>query len=584
MATVSILIPAYKPDFFLKALASAQSQTFKDIEILVGDDSVDGKLRDIVARFNDPRIRYFHHGFQDGLRNSKQLWEYSTGKYVKWLYDDDILLPTSVEALVDALRKFPNSALAFHDRAFIDSQDTVTSTPPPLISGGDLALIDRPLLAQKMVASLNNFIGEPSNVMVVRDKVDMSSLMTYRSWELDFLADVAMFLNLAEDAPLVAVRGYLSCFRHHGGQQSNQGSPIISAGFYEWELLIRGEAAAGHLSGDLLLNARNRLKQFYVHALGNLRLKEIEPLFANLDELTERPPTELLDSSRFLTDLERARAAVASRRKSARVSNFCAVCDNSVGAWLPHPQVDSIDVEFLSQVESVGSRLDKHLCPRCRSNDRDRHLWLYLTNSGVLENLQNKRILHIAPEGAIEPRIRALRPLDYVAGDLHPRVAHHHKINVEALEFPDGHFDLIICNHVLEHVDHPEDALAEFHRCLTPDGCLVAQTPYSPVLKHTFELNRPAATSFAIRYFGQDDHVRLFGADIIDLFRAAGLNGDLYPHATVLGDVDPDGFGVNGCEPFFFFSKGTAPQFGGTEIASAGGTLTGAEGVPLLLL
>lgn len=561
MATVSILIPAFKPDFLVKALASAQAQTFKDVEILVSDDTVEGKLKAIVERFDDPRIRYFHHGFQDGLRNSQKLWERATGKYVKWLYDDDILMPTSVEALVNALRKFPESALAFHDRAIIDSQDKVTHVPPALILEGDIALIDRPLLAREMVAKLNNFIGEPSNILLVKDKVDVMTVMSYKRWGLNFLADVGMFLNLAERAPLVAVRGHLSCFRQHGAQQSNHHSPIMSAGFYEWELMVRGEAAAGHLEPDLLADAKDRLRQLYTFALGSLQLKEIEPLFTNLDELTARAPAELLESPRFQADLANARAAVEARRQAARQVNFCALCESSVSAWLPHPQIGAIDVEFLSQVESVGSRLDKHLCPRCHSNDRDRHLWLYLLKSGVLENAHHKRILHVAPEGTIEPRIRSMNPLEYIGGDLYPRNVHHRKIDVEALDFPDGHFDLIICNHVLEHVGHPDRALAEFRRCLAPGGHLVAQTPYSPVLKYTFELNRPATVPFAVRYFGQDDHVRLFGADISDFFRAAGLNGELYPHESVLGDVDPEKFGVNGKEPFFFFSNGVAPQF-----------------------
>ncbi|WP_181969811.1 methyltransferase domain-containing protein [Paraburkholderia sp. DHOC27] len=561
MATVSILIPAFKADFLVKALASAQTQTFKDVEILIGDDTADGHLKDIVARFDDPRIQYFHHGFQDGFRNSQRLWERASGTYVKWLFDDDILMPTSVEALVNALRKFPESALAFHDRAFIDGNDKVISVPPTLITEGEMALIDRPLLAREMVAKLGNFVGEPSNILLVREKVDISTVMNYRDQKLDFLADVGMYLNLAERAPLVAVRGHLSCFRQHSGQQSGQSSPIMSAGFYEWEMFVRGEAAAGNLPESMLPEARDRIKVFYTHAFGNLQLKEIEPLLANLDEITDRPAAGLFESARFQADIANARAIVDARRRAARVSNFCAVCEQTVGAWLPHPLAGTFDVEFLTQVEGVGSRLDKHICPKCHCNDRDRHLWLYLTRSGVLDNLQHKRVLHLAPEGMIEPRIRALQPLDYIAGDLHPRLPHHRKINVEALDFPNGRFDLIICNHVLEHVDDPERALAEFRRCLAPDGHLVAQTPYSPVLKYTFELNRPPTTPFAIRYFGQDDHVRLFGANMPDLFRAAGLNGDLYPHATVLGDTDPEKFGVNGQEPFFLFVNGVAPRF-----------------------
>jgi glycosyltransferase involved in cell wall biosynthesis len=132
MATVSILIPAFKPDHLSKALASARCQTFKDIEILVSDDTVDGTLRDIVTAIDDPRVHYFHHDFQDALRNSHELWTHANGEYVKWLHDDDFLLPTSVEALVGALRKHPGSALAFHERVFIDHDDNVTQIPPPV--------------------------------------------------------------------------------------------------------------------------------------------------------------------------------------------------------------------------------------------------------------------------------------------------------------------------------------------------------------------------------------------------------------------------------------------------------------------
>jgi hypothetical protein len=343
MATVSILIPAFKPDYLSRALASARCQTFKDIEILVADDTATGKLRDIVTAVDDPRVRYFHHGFQDGLRNTHELWERANGEYIKWLYDDDFLLPTSVEALVGALRKRPESALAFHDRVFIDSNDNVTEVPPPLVSeGGDMALLDRSFLTQNMVGKMFNFVGEPSNTMLVRNKVDMSSVMTYRSHELIFLTDAATLLNLAERAPLVAVRGYLSGFRRHAAQQSGQQSPIMSAGIYEWELLMRGEAASGHLVGAALAEAKNKLKQFYIHAIGNLHLRELEPLLANLDELTGSAPEALLESPRFLADLANARTIMTARRQAAREPNPSATAaserpGNGVGVSVQTP-------------------------------------------------------------------------------------------------------------------------------------------------------------------------------------------------------------------------------------------------------
>ncbi|KVR13380.1 hypothetical protein WK11_31300 [Burkholderia ubonensis] len=565
MPTVSILIPAYKAKHLDRAILSAQRQTFEDIEILIGDDTPDAALQEIVGNFDDPRIRYFHHGFQKGTRNSRALWEHARGQYVKFLFDDDMLMPTSVETLVDALRANPEVVLAFHERVIIDETDNVIATPGQLLPPGKTALIDRPFLVQNMVAGLNNFIGEPSNIMLVRDRVDVSTVWDYRSWVLDFIGDVAVYLNCAEKAPLLAVGGYLSAFRRHAGQASATVSANFSAGLYEWELMVRGEAAAGNLTGDALQNARRALRQLY----GNwsATLPEIAPLLANLDEFDHRPAHELYASERFQADLTNARAAVAARvgvrRKGPRAlqQKFCVVCEQPVPGWLPHPENGSPGKTFMRQVESVGSTLQNHLCPKCGCNDRERHLWLYLAFSRILEDASAKRILHVAPEAGLEPRIRRLEPREYVVGDLSPRLAHHREINVEKLDFPDGYFDLVICNHVLEHVDNPAAALAEFNRCLAPGGHLVAQTPYSPVLRNTFELTKPVDATFATYYFGQNDHVRLFGADLVDHFRGAGFAGDLYPHTTVLGELDPDTYGCNGREPFFLFAKGAAPVF-----------------------
>jgi glycosyltransferase involved in cell wall biosynthesis len=563
MATVSILIPAYKADFLKHATASALGQTFQDIEILVGDDTPDARLSDLVNGIGDPRIQYFHHGFQKGTRNSRALWERASGRYVKWLFDDDVLMPTSVETLVNALRANPDSPMAFHERVFIDRNDKIVAVPPAQLKVGEMVRVDRAFLVQNMVGYLNNMIGEPSNVMLDRTRVDITRVFDYASLQLDFLGDVAMYLNLAELGPLTAVGGYLSAFRKHETQSSNPTSPNFSAGFYEWELMVRGEASAGRLDIATLDQVRRLLARNYAVTSG--RLPEIARLASNLNELVERNPLELLQSERFQADLAHARRAVAeriaARRKAATPQKkTCAICERTVAEWLPHPEVYG-NREFMQQVHSVGSTLEHHHCPHCYCNDRERHLWLYFDRAKTLANLSQKRVLHIAPEAGIEHRIRALKPLEYVCGDLTPKKPEHRKVNVERLDFTDGYFDLIICNHVLEHVDRPDAALAEFSRCLSPNGQLVAQTPYSPTLKHTFELNIPPNEAFATRYFGQGDHVRLFGADIAAHFRAAGLNGDLYPHATVLAGIDPELWGCNGREPFFLFSKGVAPAF-----------------------
>lgn len=313
MATVSILIPARRGDYLSRALASAQRQSFRDIEIVVGDDTPDGTLAPLVNGVADARIRYVHLGFNDRVRTAQALWSHARGRYVKWLAEADLLMPESVGVLVDALRLHPESALAFHGRVLVDEHDTIVHTPPPLLQVGERALIGRDLLVRDMVAPLQNFIGEMSNVMIDRQRASETDLFAYRAIRLDFLTDVATFLNLAARGPLVAVGGYWSMLRQRPESKriAPETTPTYSAGLYEWELLVRGEAASGALSGDVLAAAAQRLSQYYASCAD--RLPEIARLQANHHEFATRASHELFDSERFQSDLAQARSAVAAR-------------------------------------------------------------------------------------------------------------------------------------------------------------------------------------------------------------------------------------------------------------------------------
>lgn len=236
---------------------------------------------------------------------------------------------------------------------------------------------------------------------------------------------------------------------------------------------------------------------------------------------------------------------------------FCCICEKPVDAWLPYPKRAERS-QFMIMMETVGSDLSIYGCPHCGCNDRDRHLWMYMSAAGLPEQLAGQRVLHLAPEQSLEPRIRSCNPSQYVRGDLFPARAGITRVDAEAMPFADASFDLIIANHLLEHVSTPQRALAEFVRCLAPGGMLIAQTPYAPKMKHTFEVDVPPTQDFASIYYGQADHVRLFGRDIGALFNAAGLTGTLLTHDQLLEGFDALEFGCNRQEPFFAFSKPVA--------------------------
>jgi hypothetical protein len=235
----------------------------------------------------------------------------------------------------------------------------------------------------------------------------------------------------------------------------------------------------------------------------------------------------------------------------------CVICDQDVDRWLPHPHRERHS-EFMRLVQTVGSDLAVYQCPACHCTDRDRHLWLYLRAAGVLQAIPGARVLHMAPELHLEQLIGALGPSHYVRGDLHPMRAGHVRLDIHQIPFGEGEFDLIICNHVLEHVAEPQRALAELHRCLTPAGLLIAQTPYSSRLKTTFEVEGSVTPEFAHQFYGQEDHVRLFGADIACHFRAAGFEGQLLAHSALLPNVQASDWGCNASEPLFAFWKPAA--------------------------
>jgi SAM-dependent methyltransferase len=238
----------------------------------------------------------------------------------------------------------------------------------------------------------------------------------------------------------------------------------------------------------------------------------------------------------------------------------CCICEHTVSHWLPHPHAAQRS-PFMTLMETVGSDLSVYGCPHCHANDRDRHLWLYMNAADIPAQIAGASVLHLAPEAALEPLIARCGPARYVRGDLYPTQPRYQKLDAEALPFGDAEFDLVIANHLLEHVNRPAQALAEFARCLKPGGMLIAQTPYAPYLTQTMELNVPVPPAFAKLYFGQEDHVRLFGANIASHFEAAGLQGQLWPHEGLLQGFDAQEYGCNAREPFFAFCKPLpAPQ------------------------
>jgi SAM-dependent methyltransferase len=162
----------------------------------------------------------------------------------------------------------------------------------------------------------------------------------------------------------------------------------------------------------------------------------------------------------------------------------------------------------------------------------------------------------MAPELKLGELIGNSSPSLYVRGDLFPADASIEKIDLEHIPFQNETFDLVICNHILEHVTALPAALSEVHRVLMPGGRFICQTPFASRLTNTFEDRLLQTESDRLFFYGQDDHVRLFGLDIEQLLVEAGFIGRLVPHEELLPEIEPELLGVNEKEPFFDFVRG----------------------------
>ena len=115
-------------------------------------------------------------------------------------------------------------------------------------------------------------------------------------------------------------------------------------------------------------------------------------------------------------------------------------------------------------MEGIGSDVDNHSCPSCGCHDRERHLKLYIENTNALKNKASFRILHFAPENKLVEWLSVtLNPEIHIFADLHPRDNRYETIDIEKIPYSDESFDLVIANHILEHVSDPRQALSEIN-------------------------------------------------------------------------------------------------------------------------
>lgn len=166
---------------------------------------------------------------------------------------------------------------------------------------------------------------------------------------------------------------------------------------------------------------------------------------------------------------------------------------------------------------------DNALAPGSLSLERHRLLWLYLSKKTTFFTAPRLKVLHIAPEQCFFKRFREQKNLDYLTGDIESPLADV-KFDLHQAPFEADSFDVIFCNHVLEHVEDYRQCMRELYRIMKPGGWGIFQVPIDYRREKTYEDPSIVSEEDRLRHYWQKDHVRLFGLDYPQHLREAGFD------------------------------------------------------------
>ncbi|MBZ6392670.1 MAG: glycosyltransferase [Pantoea dispersa] len=258
---VSIIIPAYKGDFFELSLQSAVQQDYPAVEIIVCDDSDSDLISNVVRKYQNTtpvKISYYKNEQRlQEIGNVRRCLSLSNGEYVKFLYDDDILRKDCVSKLMKAFTASSDIVLASSRRQRINEQGDVLpdimATAYPF--RGDVIIEGRDLIAF-LSDYIINFIGEPSCVLCRRqDLVDLGDELFFLNGKrMRYLGDVAIYVNLLSKGNFAFLSEPLSQFRISEQQVSQMAASdqeAVATTYQQFPLMIE---KLGWYKGDHITN------------------------------------------------------------------------------------------------------------------------------------------------------------------------------------------------------------------------------------------------------------------------------------------------------------------------------------------
>ena len=285
---VSILIAAYnRPELFKIALESAINQTYKNIEIIVCDDSTNDGVRNVIEPYLEKyqNIKYYNNGGplgNYGVNNVLKCLELSSGELVNYLMDDDIFHKDKIKKMANYCIEYENVSLVTSYRKVIDvNGNELEDIEPTKMLINDTSILNGSKLSEMILLKMANIIGEPTTVLFRKKNILLNGFGKYSSKQYTTIIDVATWINLLQNGDAVYIAEPLSYFRIHAGQNENK-PELILKGIIEWFSLINSYCENNTLSKykqiiinwlDLVINCLGTIRK--TDEFEDLDLKEL---------------------------------------------------------------------------------------------------------------------------------------------------------------------------------------------------------------------------------------------------------------------------------------------------------------------
>lgn len=234
---VSVLIPAYnKPDFLREALDSALAQTYANVEILIGDDSTNEDVKNMIQPYLEkyPQIQYFYHGGPLGNRGRENIFfllNHCHGEFVNFLLHDDLFYPRKISRMMEYFARDLSGEinLVASARDLIDENSSVVKRKNPWQPHRD-AILSSEEVGRQIFFTLSNFLGELSTVLFRKRALEFRDFDTggkifstgcFCGVAGSVYGDLDAWLQiLSKGGKCVFIAECLSAFRLHGEQNT----------------------------------------------------------------------------------------------------------------------------------------------------------------------------------------------------------------------------------------------------------------------------------------------------------------------------------------------------------------------------